>query len=379
VTERALVAERALVTERALVAGRASGGQGAAGGEGRPGGGGVEIQLLPQGGHPVEAAGGAEVGEQVDGHAPPVQVEVGIEEVGLERGRTVGEGRSRSHVGHAAPASGRRVDRDGEHADGQRLAGVRADVGGREAERPPASVAVQHGSGHAVRGAEEALRGGDVPPLEGLADGARLGDDPVGELQCDHLEVGHRRAQQVEPARAVAAEAEVLADDDDRRPERAELGDEVLRRRRREGPVEGDDHDGVGAGLREEGVLLLLARQEAGSGEEHLGGGEEGDDDERGAERRRPGAGPPQQGTVADVHAVEVAEGDDGAGPLDLGEGAVQRDRCDRHHAPPPRTVRACRRPSRVTMLVASRPLAAAAQASSRSSQATSTPSSGSG
>ena len=102
---------------------------------------------------------------------------------------------------------------------------VGREVGGREAQRPPALVAVDDVPFQLEGPAQERGGAGEVALAHELADAARR--DALDERH--RSDVQPQAAQKLDVAAPPGAEAEVLAGDDDLRPDRGEVvRDELL-------------------------------------------------------------------------------------------------------------------------------------------------------
>src|SRR5690554_1542615 len=197
----------------------------------------------------------------------------------------------------------------------------RGEVRRREAEVTPAGLAADDDAAHPVGAAEDGRGRGDVPRLDELArpagGPASVHPDVLDDVD-DEAVLPSQGRHRVLVTGVAAAEARVVPDDDGARPQSVPQvpGDELLGRQ--SGEVEGvvEDERGVDADLGEEGEPVGETgeerRRRAGPvdlrGVRVEGEGDGGDPE---------GAGPVgrgrEDGPVAAVDAVKVADGDDTA------------------------------------------------------------------
>ena len=212
----------------------------------------------------------------------------------------------------AATPRDRRVDA----VAGRHERRVGHDVRRRVAELAAALVAVRDLAGERERLAEQVPGVLDRAAQHEPADVARRDDLAVDLEQLDdpRLEapVG---AQQLGVALRLVAEAEVLADRDVRRAERADehVVDELLRAARGELAVERDDDELLDAERRDELRLALQVGEQARRGARLHDGG-------RMRLERQDGVGARDDLAVAEVHAVERPDRDAPRARLDVGQ-----------------------------------------------------------
>ncbi len=205
---------------------------------------------------------------------------------------------------------------------------VGAEVGGGEAEGTAQLVAADHGTEDGVVTAQEEAGAGEIAGRDGGADGG-AGDDLAidadgGDADLVEAEAVAHAAEHFEIAGASASEAPLVADADFAQGMAGgvQLEDEVLRGGGGEGRGEGDDENGLDAEGANEAELV------GGGGEEARGGGGtkdfcgvriEGDGYGAAAACAGIGQGAEEDGAVAEMDAVEDADGEVG-GALESGE-----------------------------------------------------------
>ncbi len=287
----------------------------------------------------------AQPADESDVDRPPVKLAVEIEQEHFQQRRGRLKHRPQAETRHAVVALA--VDAGTHRIDAmlEPAGRIEPDIGGGEAKLAPALVAVDHLAGHEPRRAEQLRRFHHLALVERRAHRARR-HRPALILERRHDVDGKAEPpalllQILRRAGAVLAEMEIEANGRAADAETAHenLLDEFFRRGRHQRRVEGHDDGAIESGACKQAQLVALARkleQRVLRPQELSRVRREGERRSLAVELSRSCARGVDHGAVAAVHAVEIADGDDGPVQRSIVATAHNRegvDRCVRNHS----------------------------------------------